>query len=309
MTQNSHYKAKTAFITLLLSLIVLVPASVASKPSSTKTLRSMSRAYMAFGKYEKAHKLAAKALKKARAENSDPGETALCLIDLATVCSYENLLSDAVHYYEKGVILQKSALFDTHPYVAQTLRMLSDVYRRQGNIEQSESALTEAVKIMLDNCSVESKEMAPFILEAGNLKFAKGQYELALGNYLKALDIFEQNYGPKHLMTANVLEKLARVHLLQENPAQADIAMKESLQIKSGIFGRYHPNLIDSWLEMARICKSQGKMERCEYYLAKSTETASQSNNVITMARVYEQVNAIRKEGLVAAVVSSSVYQ
>ena len=291
MSINSALNKKSVIIVLLLSFIVSTDAATTKKPSSTKTLRSMSRAYIAFGKYDKAQKLASEALKKAREEKVETGELALCLIDMATVCSDKGQLAEASNYFEKGVKLQKTALFDNHPYVAHTLRMLSDVYRRQNNIEQSEMVLTEAVKIMLDNCHLESKEMAPFILEAGNLKFAKGEYSQALGNYEKALDIFEQNYGSRHLMTANVLEKMARLHLVQDNTAKADIAMQESLKIKRGIFGRYHPNLIESWLDMARICKNQGKMERCEYYLAKSTETATQSQNVITMAEVYEQVN------------------
>ena len=301
------------FIELKIAIIVIVCMCTASATSkvdsnqlSTKTLRSMARAYMAFGKYEKAHTFAGRALKQAESEQTEIGELALCLIDMGTVCGYEGALSRASTYLEKGVALQKKALSDHHPYVAQTLRLLSDIYLRQGDLKGAKKVLTEAVRIMLDHCDLESKEMAPFILEAANLKYEMGQLDAALNNYQKALDIYQLNYGATHLMTANVLEKMARLYLEQKNIKQANSFMQESLTIKKRIFGRYHPQLIESWLEMARICRYQGQVERCEYYLAKSQETASQSRNAITMARVYEQAKQIRNEGLVATAISTS---
>jgi tetratricopeptide (TPR) repeat protein len=305
MIQCCHFKLKSIFI---FALCVVFFGSAFAKSNDkelpTKTLRSMARAYMAFGKYEKAHVLAERALAQAKLEKTEDGEMALCLIDMGTVYGYEGLLSQAAEKFEEGVQLQKKALFDTHPYVAHTLRMLSDIYRRQDNLEQAEAVLSQAVRVMLDNCDLHSKEMAPFILESAKLQFAKGQTEEALANYQTALDIYEENYGSQHLMTANVLEDMALLCMVQKDTDQAGQLMSASLAIKSKIFGRYHSELIDSWLTMARICKYQGQPERCEYYLAKSTETASESRNAIMMARVYEQANQIRKEGIVAAVIN-----
>jgi len=297
-------KLKTLIIVLLLSVLVSpVYAGRRDKRTSTKTLRSMARAYMAFGKYEKAHSFAVQALQQGRSQKTDAGEMALCLIDMGTVCSYEGLLTQARHCLEEGVEIQKRALFGDHPYVAHTLRMLSDVCLRQGNLEQAETVLSQAVGIMLNHCDLQSKEMAPFILESANLQFGKGDLEEAHDNYQMALDIYEQSYGSQHLMTANVLEKMARLHIVRNDTEQAAQMLSQSLKIKTRIYGRYHPRLIDSWLSMARLCKQQGEIERCEYYLTKSTETVSNTRNAVTMARVYEQVNQIRKQGLIAAAI------
>ena len=288
-------KLKTGFIVLLLGVFVgVAPAARRNKQMSTKTLRSMARAYMAFGKYEKAHSFAAQALQKGRSQSTDPGEMALCLIDMGTVCSYEGFLSQARQHFEEGVELQKEALFDDHPYVAHTLRMLSDVCLRQGDLVQAETVLSQAIRIMLNHCDVRSKEMAPFILESANLQFGKGDLEEANDNYLAALDIYEQSYGSQHLMTANVLEKMAQLQIVRNDTEEAGRLMSESLKVKTRIYGRFHPQLIDSWLAMARLYKQQGQTERCGYYLAKSTETVSNTRNAATMARVYEQVNQIR---------------
>jgi len=299
-------KLKTAMIILLLLGVLVGPvyAGRRDKQMSTKTLRSMARAYMAFGKYEKAHTFAAQALRQGRSQTTDTGEMALCLIDMGTVCSYEGLLTQARRRLEEGVELQKKALFDDHPYVAHTLRMLSDVCLRQGDLEQAETVLSQAIGIMLNHCDLQSKEMAPFILESANLQFGKGDLQEAYDNYQTALDIYEQSYGSRHLMTANVLEKIAQLHIVRHDIEQAGQMMSQSLKIKTRIYGRYHPMLIDSWLSMARLYKLQGQTERCEYYLAKSTETVSNTRNAVTMARVYEQVNQIRKQGLIAAAIS-----
>jgi len=307
MALRQCLKLKTFFIVLLLGVLVSVaPAGRRDKQMSTKTLRSMARAYMAFGKYEKAHTVAAQALQRARSQSTDPGEMALCLIDMGTVCSYEGLLTQARERLEEGVEFQKKALFDDHPYVAHTLRMLSDVCLRQGDLEQAETVLSQAVGIMLNHCDLQSKEMAPFILESANLQLGKGDLKRASDNYQAALDIYEQSYGSQHLMTANVLEKMARLHIVRNDTQEADSLMSQSLKIKTRIYGRYHPQLIDSWLAMARLCKQQGQSERCEYYLAKSTETVSNTRNAVTMARVYEQVNQIRKQVLVASAISAN---
>ncbi|MHC5143679.1 MAG: tetratricopeptide repeat protein [Planctomycetota bacterium] len=305
MAPRHCLKLKTVVIVLLLGVLVgVVPAARRNRQMSTKTLRSMARTYMAFGKYEKAHSLAAQALRQGRSQSTDPGEMALCLIDMGTVCSYEGFLTQARQHLEEGVELQKEALFDDHPYVAHTLRMLSDVCLRQGDLEQAETVLSQAVNIMLNHFDLQSKEMAPLILESANLQFGKGFLDQAYDNYKAALDIYEQSYGAQHLMTANVLEKMARLHIVRNDTEEATQLMSRSLKIKTRIYGRYHPRLIDSWLSMARLYKQQGESERCEYYLAKSTETVSDTRNAVTMARVYEQVNQIRKQGLIAAAIA-----
>lgn len=293
---------KVVLILLLCVLVEPVCARQNDKPLSINALRSMARAYIVCGEYEKAHSLAAQALRQGRLQETDAGDMALCLIDMGTVCSYEGLLTQAHQCLEEGVEFQKQALFDDHPYVARTLRMLSDVCLRQGDLFQAEAVLSRAVSIMLDHCDVQSKEMAPFILELANLRFCKGDWERANDNYKAALDIYEKTYGPEHLMTANVLEKMAQLYIVQEDTQEAEQLMIDSLKIKTRIYGRYHTQLIDTWLAMARLSKQQGRNARCEYYLAKATETASSTRNAVIMARVYEQINQIRKQALVSAV-------
>lgn len=301
MIQNGKNHLFRAFFALLWVLSAALNAQGTAQAASSKTLRSMARAYMAFAKYDKAHTFAEQALQTAHSQNADAAEVALCMIDLGTACSYEGLLTQAQDMFEKGILLQKEALFNDHPYVAYTLRMLSDVQRRRGNLLQAEKTLTEAIQIMLKNCDLQSKEMAPFITEAAHLQFAQGEIDKARNNYAMALDLYESTYGADHLATANLQEDYARLLIAGHEYALADELLTKSLSVKTRIFGRYHMSLVDSWLAKANLYQKQGKMEQCEYYLAKSTATAAESRNVVTIAQIYEKVNQIRASVLTAS--------
>ena len=293
----------TAAVAVFLFASVQTQAAV-KKDAASKTLRSMARTYLAFGDYEKAQTFAQKALDKAN-NSADLGEKAICLIDMATIYSYQDRLAKSEKLFTQGIQLQKQALFGNHPYVAQSMRMLCEVYRRQGDYSRARQTLTEAIEMMRANTSSESKEMAPFLLEAANLLMDTGKYEESEVQYQKALKLFKETYGANHLMTANVYESMAKLYLAQGNLEEADQHVSEALKTKTRIFGRYHSVLIDSMLTKARICRMQGELEKSEYYLDKVKGTVADSKNVVTTARVYEQVNQIRREGLVATAVTT----
>lgn len=281
-----------------------VSAAVAKSRLTPRKMRSMARVFMTYGDYDKARGLAEKACDQARVEEVESGELALCLIDLGTVYSNLNMLTEAQRILSEGVTLQKQALFETHPYVAHTYRLISDVQRRKGDLVSAEQALSQAIEIMLTHCSLESKEMSPFILESAKLYSAKGQFELAQTNYEIALDRIQQTYGRGHLMTANVLKSMAECSFIQQDYDKADEYITSGLAIESKLFGRSNRMLVDSWLTKARVCRAKGQVDRSEYYLSKVTASVEKNRNAVTLARVYEQVNRIRSEKLYAAAVN-----
>ena len=308
MTRKHHIISRPAagrFVILaVLAIHSLTFAKVTEqKQLSSKKLRSMARIFMTYGDYEKACGLAEKAYATALKAEAETNEVALCMIDLGTVYSNLNRLSDAGKMLQEGVTLQKQALFDNHPYVAHTYRLLSDVQRRDGQLETSEATLAKAVNIMLTHCSLESNEMSPFILESAKLYSAKGDFAKAEENYKVALDMIEETYGKQHLLTANVLESMAECCLTQQKYDKADTYISSALAIEGKLFGRYNPVLVDSWLTKARICRANGQVDRSEYYLNKAVASVEKSRNAITLARVFEQVNRIRTEKLYVAAV------
>lgn len=299
MTQKLQRQIVCGMLVIFLSVQA---AAAVNKKLPSRTLRTMARVYMTYGNFDRARLMAEKAISTAQAsDETESNEMALCLIDLATVYGNLGLLSDADRFFRAGIDLQKKALFDTHPYVAQTYRMLSDVQRRAGQLEKAEQSLAEAVSIMLNHCDLQSKEMSPFILESAKLLEAKGDLPQAQINYQMALEMIHQNYGNRHLLTANVLESMAQCSLMQSDYDKANDYVAKALTIRRQLFGRQNPLMIDTWLTKARICRAQGQLDRSEYYMSKAVASVEKSRNVVTLARVYQEINQIRNDGVMAA--------
>jgi len=261
----------------------------------------MCRAYLAYGQYDKAKALAEAAAVQAQRQGTEIGEQALCLIDLATVYSYENMLEDAAKTFGQGVGLQKQALSDRHPYVAHTLRMLSDVYRRQHRLEDAEAALGEAFSIMLSHTQMQSQEMTPFLIESAQLAAAAGRFEESRKTYETAQQMALASYGPNHLYTAQIMQGAAEAALACGDLQEARDQMERSIELQERFFGKSSQMLNGGWLIRAHIERVCGAFGESEVYLQKAITAAQQCRNVVTMARVYEQVDAIRNEGVYTA--------
>ena len=98
---------------------------------SSRKLRSMARVYMAYGEYGKAQPLLEQALASAKKINIPDYESAMCLIDIACLYNKQNKLTDAEESCEQGLELQQKFLYEKHPHIAYTLRILSSIYMKQ----------------------------------------------------------------------------------------------------------------------------------------------------------------------------------
>jgi len=270
---------------------------------STKTLRTMARAYMAYGQYDKAQALAEKAAIQSQKGQVELGEQALCLIDLGTVYSYQDMLDDAAVMLAEGVRLQQQAIGADHPYTAHTLRMLSDVYRRQGNLSAAEDALGQAFAVMLADTSIQSRQMTPFLMAAAQLCAAQGRYEAACMTFQVAEQMAIAAYGATHLYTAQVMQGAAEAAMACGNLDYAQEQIERSVQIQERYWSNNPAMLIGGWLSKARISRACGALGESELYLRKAIAAAQQGRNVVALAGVYKQVNAIRAETLYTAAV------
>lgn len=301
------YRLRTAnFMVGLLIFFGTVGYGTTQAPS-TRTLRTMSRAYMAYGQYDKARLLAERAAAQSRRDGAEVGEQALCLIDLATVYSYENMLEDAAAKFEQGLVLQQTALGERHPYTAHTQRMLGDVYRRLGRLEAAEAALGEAFSVMLSHTRLQSREMTPFIIASAQLAAAAGRYEESRKTYETAQQILMTTYGPDHLYSAQAMQGAAEAALACGDLHEAREQIHRSMRLQKRFFGEHSKMLIGGWLLQARIERAYGAMGESEATLQKAIAAARQGSNVVTLARVYEQISSIRSEGVYTASIQSSL--
>jgi tetratricopeptide (TPR) repeat protein len=285
---------------LLLFTHQLFAQSGTTQNISSSALRSMARLYMAYGNYDKAQVVAQAALTQAEQQNIDSEEMAMCLIDLGTVYGYQDMLEESADLLGKGVQLQKKAV-GNHPYVAYTLQMLSDVYRREGQYGRAQDALAEAFSIMMTCHNEQDRELLAFTASSAKLMMEQGQVAQADALYAKILDRTIESYGRTHLQTAAILSGFAEVELLEGKIDSARQRIDQALEIQEKYFGASHQMLIPAWLTKARIDRAAGNTTEAETWLNKAIQVIQLRHNVVALARIHEKVNAIRTQGVYVA--------
>jgi len=263
---KTRYKINGIFLVLVLNLVLInssmANAGAGGKYSSSKTLRSMARIYMAYGEYAKAQPLAEQALTLAERNEVSDCELAMCMIDLATLYLHQGKLVDAEEMCQSGMQLQKKALYKNHPYLAYTLRTLSSIYQQQGEYPQAEAALDNAMAIMLDSHNADDKAMAPFYVDIAKLCVVQNALEKAENYYHKAMDLINKSYGPNHLYTANVLADIAKLYAMQGKYTKAEELINQAIAVQEKIYGPDHHLIAPSWLTKAKISQATGSKIR-----------------------------------------------
>ena len=258
-------------VSIVLSLgIVSASAAPAQKAYSSGSLRSMARVYMACGSYEKAQPLLERALNLAEEINPADSETCACMIDLAYLYKSQGRLAEAETMCLQGLELQQKVNGQSHPYVAYTLRILSEIYRMQARYREAVDTLERALTIMLGFNLEDDQELAPFKVDMACLLAIQGDYEKAESYFKNVIDSIEKNFGSDHLYTAKVYSSMASLYAQQGRYAEAEKLIAKALPIQERVYGPGHHLLIPVWLVRARIYQANGDLLNAKVFLEKS---------------------------------------
>lgn len=245
----------------------------AGKPNSCGSLRSMARIYMASGGYEKAQPFLVKALNQAKETNASDSERSACMLDLAYLYMKQGRLAEAETTCLSGLELQEKIYSQNHPYVAYTLRILSEIYLRQSRYHKAFETLERALTIVR-GCSLEDdKELAPFKVDMARLLAIQGNYVKAESYFTEAIATIEKNYGPNHLYTAKVLCSFASLYVLEERYTEAEELISKAQPVQENIYGENHHFLIPLWLVKSSIYEGEGNFVNAKLLLEKSLES------------------------------------
>ncbi len=273
-------KSKITLLVLFFTCLVLCGGALGVQPTPAKqsqsclALRSMARVYMACGDYQKAQPLLETALKQAQATNVSDSELCACLIDSAYLYKEQGNLSQAETMCRLGLAMQEKIHHANHPYVADTLRILSEICRGQGRYEEAESTLARAITIIRKVRPEDGQEVAPFKVDMARLLTARGDYANAESYFKEAIDVIDKSFGPEHLYTAKVRCSLATLYSLQGRNIEAETLISQALPIYEKVHGPDHHFLIPLWLVKARINQTNGRMAEAQALLDKSLRVA-----------------------------------
>jgi tetratricopeptide (TPR) repeat protein len=256
---------------------------------------------MAYGQYDKAEQYIRAAVETVRDLQDADSEKAICLIDLATLYSYQDRLAESEAMFLRGLEAQKNALGQDHPYVSHTLRNLSAVYRKQGQLDKAALALEEAFSIILIHHLPDNRILTPFYMDQASLLCQQGHFDEAEFIFTEMLGRVETEFGREHLYYSEVQKGLATVYLNTGRYEQASQLLDRSLQIQEKIYGQNHQLLIGSYLLAARVCRGQHDEQGMQQYFDKAVAAVSRTGNLIAAANLYMQIEQIRRTEVLIA--------
>jgi tetratricopeptide (TPR) repeat protein len=255
---------------LLSTSTVGARAAQLKRAYSCGSLRSMARVYMASGGYEKARPFLVKALNLAKQTNASDSEMSACMLDLAYLYKNQGRLAEAETACLSGLELQEKAYSQSHPYVAYTLRILSEIYSRQARYQEAVDTLERATTIVRGYSLEDDQELAPFKVDMARLLTAQGDYIKAESYFTEAIASIENSYGPEHLYTTRVLCSMAALYVLQERYAEAEELISRVLPIQERVYGPDHHFLVPVWLVKSSIYEAEGDLVNTKVLLEKS---------------------------------------
>jgi tetratricopeptide (TPR) repeat protein len=262
------------FCSLSLSIrIVNASAAPLKKFDSCNSLRSMARVYMASGGYEKARPFLVEALRLAEQANAPDSEVSSCMLDLAYLYKNQGRLAEAERACRSGLELQEKAYNQNHPYVAYTLRILSEIYCKQARYHQAAESLQRAITIMRGFCLEDDQELAPFKVDMARLLTVQGEYAQAESYFKQALASIENSYGPNHLYTTRVLCSMAALYVHQGRFTEAEKLVLRVLPIQERVYGANHRFLVPIRLVQSSIYEAEGDLVNTKRLLEKSLES------------------------------------
>jgi len=249
---------------------------------------------MAYGNYVKARPYGERALVVAKNTNVSDSEMALCMIDLATLYNYLNKFDEAEKLCAEGIELQKRALYDKHPYVAHSMRMLSSIYQHQDRYQEAEQCLRQAIYMMRDSHLENDKAFVPFWVDIAKLMTQTGNLAEAKKYFDKAIPLINNSYGHEHLYTANILGDAAKLYFLQGEYRKAEMTIDHVITIQEKVYGANHNMVVESWLTKATLCRMKHRDGESEQFLAKAISAAKKSGNLTRFLEVGQRAEQIR---------------
>ncbi|HOQ05973.1 MAG TPA: tetratricopeptide repeat protein [Anaerohalosphaeraceae bacterium] len=286
---------------MFLMLSSALSASFQQDQLPSRKLRSIARLYMAYGQYDKAEGYLLRALQHSQSDDASDSERAICMIDLATLYSYQDRLAESEELFWRGLAAQQNALGPDHPYVAHTLRNLTAVYIRQHRLDRAAETLEWAFDIILKHHTPDNRILTPFYIDQAALLTQLGAWDEAEAIFTEMLEKVTVEFGQNHLYTAQVRKGLAELYLETGQYELAAQQLRQVLAVQQIIYGQTHRTLLDSYLLGAKICRLQGDLQQMQTYFDKALSTVISSGDTVSVARLYEQIDKIRSDDFIIA--------
>jgi tetratricopeptide (TPR) repeat protein len=178
------------------------------------------------------------------------------LSDAAVLFLYQNDPDRAAAFLEdcleiRRFLYSSSAKFK--PIIAQTLSKLSEVRRTQGNIQQAEMTINEALDICIETMGRESPATAAAYSSKGNCLSSKQLYREALKCFTEAATTYAMNFGKSSPLVASELLHIGRMHEMLNEVKEAETHFERALNMTKEVLGAEHVQVADCSAYLASV--------------------------------------------------------
>jgi CHAT domain-containing protein/Tfp pilus assembly protein PilF len=159
---------------------------------------------------------------------------------------------------EHALSLRRAVLGDTHPEVAACLRLLGELFVKQGKAARAEPLLHRALAIQEAALGKSHPHVAHTLNSLALFFRAQGSFSQAVSHHQRALAIQEAALGRQHPDVAETLNSLASVYEDQGLYGQAEPLIVRAISLQEAAFGKTHPKVATSLNNLAIVYRSQG---------------------------------------------------
>ncbi len=183
---------------------------------------------------------------------------------------YESSLGDyraAERSLQQAIEIYDSLFGSRHPGLAESRRLLGDVFRSIGRLDESERQLDLALEIFRALYGSEHPQVARTLCSRGIVLFTKGEYAEAEYVLNQSLTMAEQLLGTDDSALVRILNNLAIAYWYQGQYREAEPLYLRALSIQKAQYGEDHPYLSAVLNNLALIYNQLNQPDKVEPYL------------------------------------------
>jgi TonB family protein len=106
--------------------------------------------------------------------------------------------------------------------------------------------------------------LATALINLGEIYLAKSKYSEARSMYRRLLPIYEKRFGPVHEQTAIMVDSLALLEYLNDNPKAAEPLYLRAVSIRETVFGPERMETAEPIHKLAEFYRTQKQFEKAE---------------------------------------------
>lgn len=149
----------------------------------------------------------------------------------------------------------------------------ADILREKGDLEEAERHAREALAAQMSILGSEDMpETAVFLNGLGSVLHDKENFQGAVDEYMKALDINLKSVGTMHPETAATYNNIGNAYQDVGQNEEAVRYYKQCLEIQKKVFGDANPDLAVSYNNIGTVLVRQEKYAEAEGFVVKAVE-------------------------------------